>query len=230
MTPRPYLPNPEMVGRIIRSNLAELGVKTVLVEQGIHEHLKSVRKGDHDLCVLGWVGDNGDPDNFLYVLLDRDNTVEGMARNVAFFRDDEVHRLLIAAQQSASRKDREEIYMQAQERIAAQAPWVPLAHSRVSVAARDDIGGMVINPSTHVYFRGVSRKMSAKSSRSKRGLIRRLRLRHKLGMSLIIAALLPVLVASWVAVSVVLRGLNQGLLEETDRPASGGPQSLLAQR
>jgi two-component system, NtrC family, sensor kinase len=44
-----------------------------------------------------------------------------------------------------------------------------------------------------------------------------LRLRHKLGVSLVITALLPLLVASWVAVSVVLRSLNQGLHEQTDR-------------
>jgi signal transduction histidine kinase len=44
-----------------------------------------------------------------------------------------------------------------------------------------------------------------------------LRLRHKLGISLVVTALLPLLVASWVAVSVVLRSLNQGLHEQTDR-------------
>jgi signal transduction histidine kinase len=44
-----------------------------------------------------------------------------------------------------------------------------------------------------------------------------LRLRHKLALSLSIAALLPVIVASWVAVSVVLRGLDQGLRDDTDR-------------
>lgn len=45
----------------------------------------------------------------------------------------------------------------------------------------------------------------------------RLRLRHKLAVSLSIAALLPVLVASWMAVSLVLDGLDKGLREETDR-------------
>jgi hypothetical protein len=34
---------------------------------------------------------------------------------------------------------------------------VPLAHSQVSVAARVDVGGIVVNPSTHVDFRGVKR-------------------------------------------------------------------------
>ncbi len=54
-----------------------------------------------------------------------------------------------------------------------------------------------------------------------------LRLRHKLGVSLVIAALLPVLVASYVAFSVVLRGLNDGLDKETQRQLSVGLNLLL---
>ncbi|HZJ71162.1 MAG TPA: HAMP domain-containing protein, partial [Planctomycetota bacterium] len=54
-----------------------------------------------------------------------------------------------------------------------------------------------------------------------------LRLRHKLGISLVITALLPVLVASWVAVSVVLRSLNVGLQDETNRQLHVGINLML---
>jgi signal transduction histidine kinase len=54
-----------------------------------------------------------------------------------------------------------------------------------------------------------------------------LRLRHKLGISLVITALLPVLVASWVAVSVVLRSLNVGLQDDTNRQLHVGINLLL---
>ena len=60
-----------------------------------------------------------------------------------------------------------------------------------------------------------------------RRLMPRLRLRHKLGISLVITALLPVLVASWVAVSVVLRSLNAGLHDETSRQLHVGVNLLL---
>ncbi len=59
------------------------------------------------------------------------------------------------------------------------------------------------------------------------GMMSRLRLRHKLGASLSIAALLPVIVASWVAVSVVLRGLDRGLRDETDRQLHVGLNLLI---
>jgi len=156
-TPRPYLPDPETVARVIQANLKAVGLQTELVVQGMKAHIEDAQNGEHDLALFGWVGDNGDPDNFLYMLLDQDNTTPGDARNVAFYRDAELHRLLIAAQQSMSRAEREAMYRRAQERIAAQAPWVPLAHSQVSVAARVDVGGIVVNPSTHVDFRGVKR-------------------------------------------------------------------------
>ena len=55
----------------------------------------------------------------------------------------------------------------------------------------------------------------------------RLRLRHKLAASLVIAALLPVLVAYWVGASVVLRGLERGLRAETEKQLSVGINLLL---
>ena len=156
-TPRPYLPDPESVARVIQANLKAVGLQTELVVQGMKGHIEDAQNGEHDLALFGWVGDNGDPDNFLYLLLDQDNTTPGTARNVAFYRDAELHELLIGAQQTTSRAGRERMYRRAQERIARQAPWVPLAHSQVSVAARVDVGGIKVNPSTHVDFRGVKR-------------------------------------------------------------------------
>ena len=54
-----------------------------------------------------------------------------------------------------------------------------------------------------------------------------LRLRHKLAASLVIASLLPVLVAYWVGSSVVLRGLERGLRAETDKQLSVGLNLLI---
>ncbi|HUS65717.1 MAG TPA: ABC transporter substrate-binding protein [Kofleriaceae bacterium] len=156
-TPRPYLPNPEQVARVIQANLAAVGMKVDLVVQGMKAHIEDAQRGEHDLTLFGWVGDNGDPDNFLYMLLDQDNTTLGVARNVAFFRHPALHELLMQAQQSMERDVRERIYFKAQDIIAAEAPWVPLAHTQVAVAARIDVGGVVVNPSTHVDFRGVRR-------------------------------------------------------------------------
>src|SRR5690606_3568334 len=157
-TPRPYMPAPEEVARAIQANLAAVGIKTAMVVRSFSDHLAAVQRGEHDLCLLGWVGDTGDPDNFLYTLLSSDNAVPGSARNVAFLRDAELDRVLRAAQRAGSRVERERLYRLAQERVANEAPWVPLANAQVAVAARADVLGMVVNPSSHIYYAGVFRR------------------------------------------------------------------------
>lgn len=90
------------------------------------------------MAIIGWIGDNGDPDNFLYALLDKDNAVRGKAQNYAFYKNDSVHRLLIQAQKVGDQATRAQLYEQAQEIIHRDAPWAPLVHaSRVSAYRKE---------------------------------------------------------------------------------------------
>ena len=156
-TPRPYLFDPERVARVLQSNLADVGIQTQLVLRPYAEHDRATQHGEHDFALFGWVGDNGDPDNFLYLLLDRDNAVPGSARNIAFYDDPEVHGLLMVAQGSDDRDDRERLYARVQEKIAEDAPWVPIAHSQVVIVAREDVGSVSLYPTAHVAFARVRR-------------------------------------------------------------------------
>jgi len=157
-TPRLYLPDPHGVARALQAMLADVGIKTRLVMQPFDAHIADVRKGIHDLCLLGWAGDNGDPDNFLYVLLDQNNTTPGTARNAAFLRNEALHEMLSRGQQEADREQRYKHYARAQQLIHELAPWVPIAHADVSVAARLDIAGLVINSSGITSYKGVRRE------------------------------------------------------------------------
>lgn len=145
-TPRPYMSSPERVARFLQASLAQVGVKTELRLEPYHQFRDSVQAGEHDLALFGWVPDTGDPDNVLYVLLHSDNALLGAAHNIAFFRDPEVDRLLIEAQGTADVAGRVRLYAAAQERIADQCPWVPIAHSEFVVAARKEISGVVLTP------------------------------------------------------------------------------------
>lgn len=151
-TPRPYMPDPLEVARIIQQNLAVLGVRAAIISYPWREFLERVDNGEHDMCLLGWVGDNGDPDNFLYVLLDADNISKPTAMNRAFFDNAEVHGLLVRAQETIDTGERARFYERAQDIIRDQAPWVPLAHAEQYIAYSSRISGLVYNVNGSYYF------------------------------------------------------------------------------
>ncbi len=65
--------------------------------------------------------------------------------------------------------------------------------------------------------RNLRRRASDRVRAKQEGLLGRLRLRHKLSLMLTVAALLPVLGASTVAIRLVLSGLKQGARAQTER-------------
>ncbi|MGE5577362.1 MAG: ABC transporter substrate-binding protein, partial [Syntrophothermus sp.] len=99
-----------------------------------------------DMALLGWTGDNGDPDNFLYVLLDKDNAVKPNANNISFYRSEQVHKLLIEAQTVADMKKRTALYEKAQEIIHNDVPMVTLVHSTPPLAGRKYVKGFIPHP------------------------------------------------------------------------------------
>lgn len=157
-TPRPYMPSPERVARFLQAALENVGLKIDLKLQPYAQHNESVKRGEHDLAVFGWLGDTGDPDNFLYVLFHSDNAVRGSANNIAFYRDPLVDQMLTEAQGVTDQASRAELYRRAQERIAELAPWVPLAHSRYVVAARKEIANVLLSPLGHLVYSNIARE------------------------------------------------------------------------
>ncbi len=157
-TPRSYMPAPETMARIIQHNLRDVGMDVEVVVNDFDTHVRLTQNGVHDLCLLGWSADTIDPDNFLYVLFDPENAEPGVARNLAFFKNAELHGILSWAQESSDRSERERFYKKAQDLIAAEAPWVPLAHGEVVLAARTTLTSLKVHPSGNVYFQPVYRK------------------------------------------------------------------------
>lgn len=141
--PRPYMPDGAKVAEVIQSNLAEIGVKAKIVSFEWPTYLDKASKGEADAFMLGWTGDNGDADNFLYVLLDEDNIG---SNNYTYFKNDEMHDLFIDAQTEVDENKRIELYKKAQEIIHEEAPWVPIAHSTPLLAAAKDLTGFVPHP------------------------------------------------------------------------------------
>ncbi|MBO8171451.1 MAG: ABC transporter substrate-binding protein [Bacillaceae bacterium] len=155
--PRPYMPQPQKIAAAVQADLEKIGIDAEIITHEWTPYLEKTGKGEHTMAFLGWTGDNGDPDNFLYVLLDKDNAKGPDAGNIAFYKSDELHELLIQAQQLSDQAERAELYMQAQEIIHEDAPWVPLVHSTPPLAGKATIQDFAPHPTgsdkfTHVYF------------------------------------------------------------------------------
>jgi ABC-type transport system substrate-binding protein len=128
---RAYLPAPVKTAELIRTHLAAVGIKSRIVRLDWGTYLKRTANGEHDLCLLGWLGNNADPDNFLYGLLSADTAETPGASNVALWKNPEFTDLCLQAQKVFDRGERTELYLKAQEIAHAEVPWVPLAHSTI---------------------------------------------------------------------------------------------------
>ena len=124
--PRPYMPDGAKVAEVIQKNLADIGITAKIVSYEWATYLDKASKGEADAFMLGWTGDNGDADNFIYVLIDKDNIG---SNNYTYYSNDEIHDIFIEAQTEVDEDKRIELYKKAQEIIFEDAPWVPLAHS-----------------------------------------------------------------------------------------------------
>ena len=136
----------------IKGDLEKIGVKLDVQTKGTSDFFKGVKTGEHELAKLAWYGDNGDPDNFLYVLFDEDNTVKGKASNRAFLKDKTLHEIFIKAQQSSDKKERTRLYEEAQERIQQLAPWVHLFHKQQVVGLLEEVRGVIAHPTGTIRF------------------------------------------------------------------------------
>ncbi|HZG71379.1 MAG TPA: ABC transporter substrate-binding protein [Chondromyces sp.] len=141
--PRPYMPNGQKVAEAIQADFEKIGVKANIVTMEWATYLEKLQAGESPLFMMGWTGDNGDADNFLYTLLDQDNIG---SNNYSRYANEEVHKLLIEAQSEVDEAKREELYKKAQELIHADAPWVPLAHSTPLLAGKSTIEGFFPHP------------------------------------------------------------------------------------
>ena len=112
----------------------------------------------HDLALFGWISETGDPDNLLYVLLHSDNATPGSAQNIAFYRNPVVDELLARAQSAIDQNARGALYAEVLDIVAQDAPWVPLAHSELVVAARAELEGVRLTPFGHPLYTLIRRK------------------------------------------------------------------------
>ena len=151
---RPYMPNARRTAELMQSDLAKVGVKVNIVSYEWGEYLSKSKDPNHDgAVILGWTGDNGDPDNFLGVLLSCAGAESGANRS--FWCDKDFDGLINKAKQTSDMAERTKLYEQAQVVFKEQAPWDTIAHSTVFMPMSNKVSGYVMSPLGGHDFYGV---------------------------------------------------------------------------
>ncbi|MFO1350140.1 MAG: ABC transporter substrate-binding protein [Gammaproteobacteria bacterium] len=147
---RPYNPNAKRMAELIQADWAKIGVHAEIVSYEWGEYLKRTKEGEHETFLLGWTGDNGDPDNFLYVLLSCDAVGNANRARWCFRPFDNLVR---AAKTTSDINKRTDVYKQAQMIFKEEAPWVTIAHSVVFEPVRKEVVDYRIDPfGAHIFY------------------------------------------------------------------------------
>ena len=151
---RPYNPNAQRMAEMMQADLAKVGINAKLVSYEWGEYRKRMQAGEHQMGLLGWTGDNGDPDNFLFLnACKADGTPN--AQNVAKWCNKDFNDKLAQASKLSEKADREKIYKEMQAIFKAEAPWVTIAHSTVYEPVSKKVMDYKISPFGRHEFYGL---------------------------------------------------------------------------
>ena len=148
---RPYNPNAKRMAELVQADWKAVGVDAEIVSYEWGEYLKRSSAGEHETVLLGWTGDNGDPDNFLFALLSCEAAKGGANR--ARWCNQEFNDLITKAQRSSDLAERTKLYEEAQVVFKREAPWNTIAHSVVHQPVRKEVVDYKIDPfGAHIFY------------------------------------------------------------------------------
>ncbi len=154
---RPYNPNAKRIAELMQADLAKIGVKAEIKSFEWGEYRKRMQAGEHQMGMLGWTGDNGDPDNFLNTLLGC-SSAKTNGSNVAKFCYQPFEDLVQKAKVVSAPAERTKLYEKAQVIFKEQAPWFTIAHAVQIKPVRKEVIDFKLSPFGRHSFYGVDIK------------------------------------------------------------------------
>lgn len=152
---RAYNPNAKLMAEMIQSDWAKIGVHAKIVTYEWGEYIKRAKAGEHDAMLIGWTGDNGDPDNWLGTLYGCD-AVNG--NNFSKWCYKPYDDLIKQGKRTSNMAERTRDYMKAQVILKQQVPVTTIAHSTVNQPMSTRVVGFKVSPFGLNSFYGVSVK------------------------------------------------------------------------
>ena len=142
---RPYNPDARRMAELMQSDLAKIGIRASIVSYEWGEYRKRVQNAEHGAALLGWTGDNGDPDNFFVPLAGCDSARVGGGSPSKWCNPD-FEALIKQAAAVTDQDERTKLYRQAQVIMHEEAPFFLIAHSVVFLPMRKEVEGFRISP------------------------------------------------------------------------------------
>ena len=150
---RPYNPNARLMAEMLQNDWAKVGIKARIVSYEWGEYIKRAHAGEHDAMLIGWTGDNGDPDNWFGNLFSC-QAVGGS--NYGQFCNEAFNKAVVSGRETNDKEQRTAYYMTAQKVMAEQKPAMMIAHSVTDALLSKNVKGYVLEPLGSTRFEGVS--------------------------------------------------------------------------
>jgi len=148
---RPYYPNPKEISEAIAADLAKVGITVQLQTTDWAVYLDKRKNGQLPLYMLGWTGDNGDPDNFVcYFFCSPGASREG------FYANQQLTGVLMEAQKLTDQPKRAVLYRKAEQMIHDDVARIFIANNQPPLPFSKKVKGYVANPTGSEFFNTVS--------------------------------------------------------------------------
>ena len=142
------------IATVVARQLSEIGINVEIQSLEWGAYLEQTAEGNHEMFILGWTTVTADADYGLFPLFH--SSQFGAGGNRTFFENSRVDELLEAGRTTNDPDARLAYYLEAQEIIVEEAPWLFLHVGETLVGTQANINGFKLNPSGHHTFYGVS--------------------------------------------------------------------------
>jgi peptide/nickel transport system substrate-binding protein len=147
---RPYFPDPKGIAEAMAADLSKIGIVVNLKTEDWSAYMADHEKAKFSVWMMGWTGDTGDPDNFLYSHYGTARPQEGNYNNPDLIK------LLLDAQKELDQAKRDALYQQAAVLIHNDCPRIFIGHNQVPLLFSKKVSGYVVNPTSTEIFNTVS--------------------------------------------------------------------------
>lgn len=150
---RPYYPTPKPIAEAFAADLGAIGVNVTLNTKDWAAYLDDRHKAPgYQAFMLGWTGDYGDPDNFLYA-----HFGPGATTDLGDWKNERVFTLLDDARKATNEADRGKMYAEVDKILFEEAVRIPIVHSEPLLAQRQNVSGWAPSPLGSESFEKVSK-------------------------------------------------------------------------